>query len=69
MTAPAENLFSAVREITRSILTSPMKEAEIAEALGVSKSQVKEWLRRLLEEKTIEKRKSSYIVQQSNLFK
>lgn len=69
MTAPAENLFSAVREITRSILTSPMKEAEIAEALGVSKSQVKEWLRRLLEEKIIEKHKNSYTAQQSTLFK
>ena len=67
---PAEAVFAAVRNSARSILTTPTKDADFAEALGVSSMQAKVWLKRLLEEGVVEKQRkpSRYVVKQSNLF-
>ena len=67
---PAEALFAAVRESARRVLTTPTKDANFAEALGVSSAQAQAWLKRLLEEGVVEKQRKppGYIVKQSNLF-
>lgn len=67
---PAESVFAAVRESARRILTTPTKDADFAEALGVSSAQAKVWLKRLVEEGVIEKQRKppGYIVKQSTLF-
>eukprot|EP00456_Euglypha_rotunda_P029170 TRINITY_DN2289_c0_g1_i4.p1 TRINITY_DN2289_c0_g1~~TRINITY_DN2289_c0_g1_i4.p1 ORF type:complete len:314 (-),score=56.51 TRINITY_DN2289_c0_g1_i4:489-1430(-) len=67
---PAECVFAAVRESARRVLSTPTKDADFAEALGVSSAQAKVWLKRLLDEGVIEKRRKppGYIVTQSNLF-
>ncbi len=52
--SPADELFATVRAvIARS--DTPKTDAEIAEQLNVSKTQTKEWLRRLVEEGVLEK--------------
>lgn len=51
---PAEALFGKVRELLRSMNT-PQTDAEVAMVLGVSKSQAKEWLERLVGEGLLEK--------------
>ena len=67
---PAESVFAAVRESARRVLTTPTKDADFAEALGVSSAQAKVWVKRLVEEGVIEKQRKppGYIVKQSNLF-
>ena len=67
---PAEAVFAAVRDSARRVLTTPTKDADFAEALGVSGPQAKVWLKRLLEEGVVEKqlKPPGYIVKQSNLF-
>jgi predicted Rossmann fold nucleotide-binding protein DprA/Smf involved in DNA uptake len=52
---PAEDLFRAVREILLRELTEPRSDADVAELLGVSKSQAKEWLTKLLADGELEK--------------
>ncbi len=68
--SPADALFSAVREVIQSLLTIPMKDAEVAVALDVSNTQAKAWLQRLVDEGVLEKQKkpAGYIVKQSSLF-
>lgn len=56
---PAEMLFEAAKCAISQVLEKPKKEAEIAEALKVSKAQVKDWLLRLMEAGHIEKAKGS----------
>ena len=51
--SPAAQLFEAVRGILVSELAEPRTEAQIAELLGVSNSQARAWLARLVEEGTI----------------
>ncbi|MBK1664555.1 DNA protecting protein DprA [Rhodospirillum rubrum] len=70
VSAPADTLFSVVREVIQLLLKTPMKEAEVAAALEVSNSQAKAWLLRLVDESVIEKQKkpARYIVKQSRLF-
>ncbi len=51
---PAEELFAKVKEILKRMET-PKTDAEVAEALGVSKSQAKEWLKRLVGEGVLQK--------------
>jgi predicted ArsR family transcriptional regulator len=48
-----------------------MKDAEVAEALRISKTQAKAWLERLVEEGVIKKQRkpSGYVVVQEQLFK
>ncbi|MGQ3002530.1 MAG: DNA-processing protein DprA [Hydrogenophaga sp.] len=67
---PADTLFAAVREVIKSLLMAPMKDAEVAAALDVSNTQAKAWLQRLVDEGVIEKQKkpAGYIVKQSSLF-
>ena len=67
---PADALFAAVRESARRVLITPTKDADFAEALGVSSAQAKAWLKRLLQEGVVEKQRKppGYIVKQSNLF-
>jgi predicted Rossmann fold nucleotide-binding protein DprA/Smf involved in DNA uptake len=68
--SPAEVVFSAVRTALLSILDKPLKDAEIAEALGVSNTQAKEWLKRLVSEGVVEKRSkpAGYVASQKKLF-
>jgi predicted Rossmann fold nucleotide-binding protein DprA/Smf involved in DNA uptake len=51
---PAEALFDKVRELLLNLDTL-QTDAEVAEMLGVSKSQAKEWLKRLVDEGLLEK--------------
>lgn len=68
--SPAELLFSAVRASIQMLLSTPMKEAEVATALDVSNAQAKAWLQRLVDEGALEKQKkpAGYIVKQKRLF-
>lgn len=68
--SPADMLFAVVREVIQQLLTTPMKDAEVAVALAVSNAQAKTWLQRLVDEGVIEKQKKpvGYIVKQSSLF-
>lgn len=68
--APAEVLFAAVRAAIQQILSTPMKDAEVATALDVSNAQAKAWLQRLVDEGVLEKQKkpAGYIVKQKRLF-
>jgi DNA processing protein len=56
--APGEVLFAAVRELILRLLSEhQMKDAEIANALQVSKGQAKDWLDRLVEDRVLEKKR------------
>lgn len=68
--APAEVLFAAVRAAIHQILSTPMKDADVATALNVSNAQAKAWLQRLVDEGVLEKQKmpAGYIVKQKRLF-
>jgi len=68
--SPADALFAAVRKVMQQLLKAPMKDVEVADALGVSTAQAKAWLQRLIEEDLIEKQKkrASYVVKQHSLF-
>jgi predicted Rossmann fold nucleotide-binding protein DprA/Smf involved in DNA uptake len=67
---PAEALFAVVRESIPRILIVPMKDAEVATALGVTSAQAKAWLQRLVDEDVLEKQKkpAGYVVKQKQLF-
>lgn len=68
--SPADVLFSAVREAIPHVLSRPMKDSEVAAALGLTKVQTKAWLRRLVDEGVLEKKKKAtgYTVKQRRLF-
>ena len=51
---PAEELFATVRSLIQQMQT-PKTDAEVALDLGVSKSQAKAWLQRLVDEGVLEK--------------
>ena len=51
---PADELFAAVRELLGKMET-PTTDAEVASDLGVSKTQAKKWLQRLVQESVWEK--------------
>jgi predicted ArsR family transcriptional regulator len=53
-TTPAEELFAKVRALVHQ-MNAPKTDAEVALELGVSKSQAKEWLQRLVKEGVLEK--------------
>ncbi len=57
--APADTLFAAVKHGITLVLSTPKKEAEIADAIKVTKAQTREWLQRLIESGHIEKAKGS----------
>lgn len=54
--AAVEQLFAKVRELV-SQLDKPMSDSEIAEYLGISKTQAKVWLTKLVEENVLRKTK------------
>jgi DNA processing protein len=68
--SPADALFAAVRDLMPRLLATPMKDPEVATALGVSNPQAKAWLQRLMEEGVIEKQTKpvGYVVKQNRLF-
>ena len=68
--SPVDTLFSTVREVMQRLLTTPMKEAEVGNALEVSPTQAKVWLQRLVDEGVLEKQKKpvAYRVKESRLF-
>jgi len=70
-TALADTLFAAVRQVFEELLKESLKETDIASRLQISTSQVKLWLKRLLNEGIIMKNKRpvGYIARQSRLFK
>lgn len=61
---PAELVFQAARSAILRVLVVPLKEAEVAEELGITVVQAKAWLQRLLEEGEIEKQQkpASYVI-------
>jgi predicted Rossmann fold nucleotide-binding protein DprA/Smf involved in DNA uptake len=66
---PADVLFAVVREAIPPLLSKPMKDTEVAAALGLTDAQAKAWLRRLVDEGILEKKKTpaGYIVKQRRL--
>jgi DNA processing protein len=66
---PAEALYAAAREAIQRLLNAPMKDTEVAAALGVSNAQAKAWLQRLVAEGVLEKQKkpAGYSVKQRRL--
>lgn len=63
ISSPAEELFNTVRDLLRRELVAGQTEAEIVSLLGVTKSQAKDWLARLMQEGTVEKVKKTKPVQ------
>lgn len=68
--APAELVFEAVRTAIQQLLSTPMKDAEVAVALDVTNAQAKAWLQRLVDEDVLEKQKkpAGYVLKQKWLF-
>ncbi len=52
---PAAALFRTVEKVVLAVLEVPRTEAEIADALEVSKTQARDWLRRLSERGVVER--------------
>jgi DNA processing protein len=67
---PAKGLFVAVRAAIQQLLSTPMKDGEVAAALEVSNAQAKAWLQRLVDEGVLERQKkpAGYVVKQKQLF-
>jgi predicted Rossmann fold nucleotide-binding protein DprA/Smf involved in DNA uptake len=61
--SPAEGLFKTVPEMLRRELVAGQTEAEIMSHLGVTKTQAKTWVARMLKEGAIEKVKKTKPVQ------
>jgi DNA processing protein len=68
--SPAEQLIQTIKEVIPQLLTTPMKDVDVASALNVTTAQAKAWLQILLNEGLIEKKKkpAGYIVKQTSLF-
>lgn len=68
--SPADILFAAVRTAVQQLLIAPMKDVEVAAALGVSNAQAKAWLDRLMDEGVVEKQKRpvGYVLKSKRLF-
>lgn len=68
--SPAEKLIQTIKEVIPQLLTTPMKDVDVAAALNVTTAQAKAWLQILLKEGLIEKKKkpAGYIVKQTSLF-
>jgi DNA processing protein len=61
--SPSEELFNTVRDLLSRELVTGQTEPEIVSLLGVTKSQAKEWLAKLIKEGTVEKIKKAKPVQ------
>jgi predicted Rossmann fold nucleotide-binding protein DprA/Smf involved in DNA uptake len=68
--SPAERLIQTIKEVIPQLLTTPMKDGDVATALNVTTAQAKAWLQMLLNEGLIEKKKkpAGYVVKQTSLF-
>ena len=68
---PSEVLFSTVCTIIQQLLKTPMKDNEVAAALGVSNAQTKIWLNRMVEENRLEKllKPVRFVIKAPSLFK
>ncbi|MFM0042531.1 DNA-processing protein DprA [Paraburkholderia sediminicola] len=66
---PADQLWATAQSLLEQILTSPMKEGDISDALGISATQTKEWLKRLLDEGVIERKERpvTYVLRSGRL--
>jgi len=67
---PAEALFTMVGELLQQLLRHPMQDAEVAEALNISKAQARDWLQRFVETGVIERRGKpvKYVLKERELF-
>jgi predicted Rossmann fold nucleotide-binding protein DprA/Smf involved in DNA uptake len=67
---PAKKLFSVIQEMIEQLLKTSKSEADIADALDITKAQAHAWLKRLLEEDKIEKlnKPVRYRLKQPGLF-
>jgi predicted Rossmann fold nucleotide-binding protein DprA/Smf involved in DNA uptake len=67
---PAEVVFNGARVAVRELLSAPMQAPDIAKALDVSPAQANAWLKRLVEEGSIERLRSPvrYVVKSQGLF-
>lgn len=67
---PADIVFAGVQQAIRTLLTHPMKDGEVADALHVSTPQAKTWLSRLVDDGVLEKRKrpAGYALKDQHLF-
>jgi predicted Rossmann fold nucleotide-binding protein DprA/Smf involved in DNA uptake len=67
----SEVLFGTVRDLMPRVLVSSMKDAEIADVLGVSKAQAKVWLKRLVDEGVIrqQRKPAGYVLSKDHLFR
>jgi hypothetical protein len=67
---PAEALFTMVGELMQQLLQQPMQDAEVAEALNISKAQARDWLQRFVETGVIERRGKpvKYFLKERELF-
>ncbi|MGH8191890.1 MAG: DNA-processing protein DprA [Rhodanobacteraceae bacterium] len=70
MATPAEVIFSGARTAIQKLLHDPMQGAEVAKALDVSPAQANIWLKRLVEEGSVEKLRNPvrYIARPRELF-
>ena len=59
-----------MRQLLQELLAAPMNDAEVAEALQISKAQAKTWLLRLVDDDVLEQRKSpkGYMLKRRRLF-
>jgi predicted Rossmann fold nucleotide-binding protein DprA/Smf involved in DNA uptake len=64
----ADGLFGTVRSLVLRLAREPMKAADVARRLGVTEAQARKWLKRLVEEGALEKRKKPvrYSIPQSS---
>lgn len=53
----ADQLFATVRSLVLRLVREPMKAAEVARGLGVTAPQAQKWLKRLVQERLLEKSK------------
>ncbi len=69
--AHADVLFSTVRQVFEELLQEPLKEKDIASRLQISTAQAKLWLKRLLDEGLVARRRkpAGFVARQSRLFR
>ncbi|TDI39754.1 MAG: DNA-processing protein DprA [Acidobacteria bacterium] len=65
----ADELFKTVRSVIHRVVREPKKAAEVAKDMAVTQRQAEEWLKRLVDERELEKSKKPvrYSVRQASL--